>query len=214
MASLAKDFGLNMERVIVYVDGFNLYFGLKSKGWRRYYWLDLCRLAESLLRGKQQLIGVKYFTSRVAGPPEKVKRQVTWLEAVQTLSCCQMYFGKYLSDPRTCPRCKYRYSVPTEKMTDVNIATQMLSDAHGNSFETAILLSGDSDLVGPVRAVRQGFPTKRIVVVFPPDRVSVDLRNAASASFVLGRAILAKCQLPEQIRKADGTVLYRPPSWR
>ena len=30
-----------MERVNAYIDGFNLYFGLKSKGWRRYYWLDL-----------------------------------------------------------------------------------------------------------------------------------------------------------------------------
>ena len=30
-----------MERVSVYVDGFNLYYGLRSRGWRRYYWLDL-----------------------------------------------------------------------------------------------------------------------------------------------------------------------------
>ncbi len=29
-----------MDRVIVYIDGFNLYFGLKSKGWRRYFWLN------------------------------------------------------------------------------------------------------------------------------------------------------------------------------
>ena len=29
------------QRVAVYIDGFNLYYGLKSKGWSRYYWLDL-----------------------------------------------------------------------------------------------------------------------------------------------------------------------------
>jgi len=34
-----------MDRVIAYVDGFNLYFGLKSKGWRRYYWLNPRALA-------------------------------------------------------------------------------------------------------------------------------------------------------------------------
>ena len=33
-----------VERVIAYIDGFNLYFGLKSKGWKRYYWRDLERL--------------------------------------------------------------------------------------------------------------------------------------------------------------------------
>ena len=37
-----------MSRVILYVDGFNLYFGLRSKGWRKYYWLDLVHLARVL----------------------------------------------------------------------------------------------------------------------------------------------------------------------
>jgi hypothetical protein len=27
-------------RVIVCIDGFNLYFGMREKGWQRYYWLD------------------------------------------------------------------------------------------------------------------------------------------------------------------------------
>jgi hypothetical protein len=36
-----------MERVIAYVDGFNLYFGLKSKGWQRYFWLNIPALAGS-----------------------------------------------------------------------------------------------------------------------------------------------------------------------
>ena len=39
-----------MERVIAYVDGFDLYFGLKSKGWRRYYWLNIQTLAQNLLK--------------------------------------------------------------------------------------------------------------------------------------------------------------------
>ncbi len=30
-------------RVISYIDGFNLYFGLKSKGWKKYYY-DLSEL--------------------------------------------------------------------------------------------------------------------------------------------------------------------------
>ena len=44
------------ERVIVYVDGFNLYYGLKSKGWQRYYWLDVQRLGENLLLPGQVLV--------------------------------------------------------------------------------------------------------------------------------------------------------------
>jgi len=40
-------------RVIAYIDGFNLYFGLKSKGWKRYYWLDLSELCLRLLKPKR-----------------------------------------------------------------------------------------------------------------------------------------------------------------
>ena len=34
------------QRVITYIDGFNLYFGLKSAGWNRFYWLNLQTMAE------------------------------------------------------------------------------------------------------------------------------------------------------------------------
>jgi hypothetical protein len=36
-------------RVVAYVDGFNLYHGLKAKHGRRYLWLDLEALVTSLL---------------------------------------------------------------------------------------------------------------------------------------------------------------------
>ena len=42
-----------MVRVAAYVDGFNLYFGLKDRYARRYLWLDLQALSESLLRKGQ-----------------------------------------------------------------------------------------------------------------------------------------------------------------
>jgi len=40
-------------RVTVYIDGFNLYFGLRDQYGRKYLWLDLQALAESLLRAGQ-----------------------------------------------------------------------------------------------------------------------------------------------------------------
>lgn len=39
-----------MSRVIVYIDGFNLYFGLKDAGFKRFYWLDLVALATAFVR--------------------------------------------------------------------------------------------------------------------------------------------------------------------
>ena len=72
-----------MRRVITYVDGFNLYFGLRNKGWSRYYWLNIRRLAENLLdMPDYELQMTKYFTARVRYPASKVKRQGTYLEAL------------------------------------------------------------------------------------------------------------------------------------
>ena len=46
------------ERVMVYVDGFNLYFSLKENRYERYMWLNLHLLACNLLSPNQELIGV------------------------------------------------------------------------------------------------------------------------------------------------------------
>jgi uncharacterized LabA/DUF88 family protein len=62
-----------MARVIAYIDGFNLYFGLKSSRWDRYLWLNVQNLAGNLLKPDQTLIHTKYFTARVSSPADKVK---------------------------------------------------------------------------------------------------------------------------------------------
>ena len=30
-----------MQRVIAYVDGYNLYYGLRTKRWKWFYWLNI-----------------------------------------------------------------------------------------------------------------------------------------------------------------------------
>ena len=203
-----------MERVITYVDGFNLYFGLRSRGWNRYYWLDIRLLAQNLMKPNQRLTLTKYFTARIAGPPDKKERQSAYIEALETLGEFEIFRGKYQLNPRQCSRCGFQDEVPNEKMTDVNIAVEILQDAYQDKFDVALLISADSDLVPPVRAVRELFPKKRVVVASPPGRHSVDLADSADGSFFIGRAKIAKSLLPEEIRKPDGYVLRCPPTWR
>lgn len=116
-----------VERVIAYIDGFNLYFGLESKGWRRYYWLNPRLLAVNLLKPTQRLVVVKYFTSRISScavHSDKSKRQSTFLEAVETLSGMRVIYGHFLSKPQVCYRCGATWDTHEEKMTDVNIAVK------------------------------------------------------------------------------------------
>lgn len=58
-----------VNEVAVYIDGFNLYNGLKDKHGRKYLWLDLESLARRLLRQDQQLALVRYFTAPVRNDP-------------------------------------------------------------------------------------------------------------------------------------------------
>nr|VFJ52675.1 MAG: NYN domain-containing protein [Candidatus Kentron sp. DK] len=57
-------------------------------------------------------------------------------------------------------------------MTDVNIAAQLLCDAYDDHFDTALILSGDSDLNTPVKIILTRFPDKKVIVVFPPRSLS------------------------------------------
>jgi uncharacterized LabA/DUF88 family protein len=58
---------------------------------------------------------------------------------------------------------KKKKETPSE-MTDVNIATELLMDAFNDRFDLALVISGDSDLVPPILALKQKFTGKRVVV--------------------------------------------------
>jgi len=81
-------------------------------------------------------------------------------------------------------------------------------------LDTALLVSADSDLVGPVKAIRRLFPQKRVVVAFPPARTSGALRRASHAYTFVGRDVLSDSVFPERVIKPDGFALFRPPEWR
>ena len=114
------------QRLIAYIDGFSLYYGLRSKGWRRFYWLNIRRLVENLLTARQELIHIKYFTSAVSATrhdPNKHKRQQTFLDALGTLADFQIIYGRYELRRQTCPRCRFQQicincHLPQEKHTE------------------------------------------------------------------------------------------------
>jgi uncharacterized LabA/DUF88 family protein len=203
-----------MKRIIAYIDGFNLYYGLRAKGWKRFYWLNLRRVALRLLKPDQTLVATKYFTTIVTSPADKNRRQATYLEALATLPDFHIYYGHYLADTVICRNCGHTYTTHHEKMTDVNIAIELLSDAFEDRFDVALLISADSDLVGPVQRVRHLFPQKQVVAVFPPARYSNALKAVVAARLHLDRVILAKSMFPDEIAKPDGFVLRRPAEWR
>ena len=203
-----------MQRVVAYVDGYNLYYGLRSKRWKWFYWLNIQAMVQNLLKRHQSLMHTKYFTTVVKQPPDKEKRQSLYLEALQTLNDFQILYGHWLSNPVTCRKCGHTHEAYHEKMTDVNIAVELMSDAFQDRLDMALLVSADSDLVGPVKAIRRLFPQKQVIVAFPPARFSDALKGAAHGYTFVGRNVLSKSVFPDQVVKPDGFVLVRPEEWR
>ncbi len=74
-----------MARVTVYIDGFNFYYGLRTKrrvapAWAKAYWVNLVKFFEMFLREDQELIKVIYFTASPLNQ-DKSSRQSAFLNA-------------------------------------------------------------------------------------------------------------------------------------
>lgn len=203
-----------MTRVVAYVDGFNLYFGLKNGYGRRYHWLDLQALATSLLQSGQELREVQYFTAGVKNDPEGARRQSTYLDALEA-HCPHVYLveGRFQEKPRVCRSCGAVWIGYEEKETDVNIATALIEDAVEDRYDIAILVSGDSDLRPAVAAVKRLRPEKLIIAAFPPSRHSRVLARAVDAYVTISRSKVHNSQLPPKIVTKNGVLLTRPAYW-
>jgi uncharacterized LabA/DUF88 family protein len=201
------------ERVIAYIDGFNLYFGMKDAGFHSCKWLNVKSLVESLLLPTQELIDVKYFTSRVRQNPDKQKRQSTYIDALETLGIGIIY-GHYQDSVTECLSCGRKWNSANEKKTDVNIATSMVVDAFHDKFDTAMLISGDSDLIPPIEVIHLNFETKKVFIAFPPKRHNRSMSIISKGSLIIGRKKLIDAQFPEEVIGVTGFKLTVPNEWK
>ena len=200
------------ERVIAYIDGFNLYFGMKDANLLSSKWLNIRSLIENLISSNQELIEIKYFTSRVNNDPHKLQKQNKYLEALESVDI-KLYYGRYQRNSIECSRCGNEWPSYKEKMTDVNIATHMIIDAFQDKYDMAMLISGDSDLVPPIKEIHNNFNNKRVFVGFPPKRHNQSVSIVAKGSLTIGKKKIKDSQFPIEVIKRDGYVLTRPDDW-
>lgn len=205
---------MSSVRVVAYVDGFNLYFGLKAKGWRKLYWLDVVKLAAAYLQNGQSLQATHYFTARIRDNGRNAldrQRQNRYIDALVGRGAT-VHEGHYLEKDRKCFKCGATWKDYEEKMTDVNIATQLLVDGFEDRFDVALLVSGDSDLTTPLKRMRAKFPSKKFIVMFPPARHSKQLQEAAHGYMSVSEARLKASQLPDTVT-VNGFAIVRPTEW-
>lgn len=204
---------------IVYIDGFNLYYGA-VKG-TPYKWLDLQALCQVLLP-QHNLVKIKYYTAKVSArtnDPGQPVRQQTYLRALATIPNLEIVYGQFLQSTVTMPLANPLPNGPRfvgvikteEKGSDVNIATHMVHDGHLGLYDTAVILSNDSDLVEPVKIVRYDLH-KRVGMLNPHKRPSHSLRQHVTFIKPIRQGVLRQCQFPPLMTDATGS-FHKPLNW-
>jgi uncharacterized LabA/DUF88 family protein len=206
------------NRSIIYIDGFNLYYGaVKNTPWK---WLDMEKYF-SLLLPHDDIQIIKYFTAKILGS-HKLNQDV-YIKALSTLNKVQIIYGLFKYKKMKClvKNCTYQYSrlfyVPEEKRTDVNIAVHMIKDAVNDKCDRLIVVSGDSDLVPAVKAVKLIALNKKVIVYVPADNevrgAAKELRDSSDRNKTLPNNLLSKAQFPDQLTDLKGGIIRKPLSW-
>ena len=92
----------------------------------------------------------------------------------------------------------------------------MIRDVVLDRCDVSILVSADSDLIPPINFLREYKPRHKVIVYFPPKRVSFDLQNKADVSLKLESHPdkFEKSILPDTITIPSGYVIVKPNRWK
>ena len=213
-------------KTVLYVDGFNLYYSALRGTPHR--WLDPVALITRAFP-RNQIIATKYFTARVTplpGNPQEPQRQQTYWRSLRTLPNLTIIEGDFRT---RVVRAKVVNPPPNtieiykteEKGSDVNLGAHLLMDGFKDLYQAAIVITGDSDLVTPIKMVKDQL--KKPVGVLNPQRLSGPncrpVRRSAglqqAASFYqngISWSQLCSAHLPVTLVDTHGT-FTKPPSW-
>ena len=136
------------ERVIVFIDGSNLFHAIRYLNIK----IDYQKLVE-FLRGDKYLVR-SYFYGAIPHEKDIKKNSPEWESYIR-----QRRFLEELSLQGIKVKIAHLKKLPSgefvEKEVDIMLATDMLSMAYMNNYDTAILVTGDSDFSYTVEEVQR-----------------------------------------------------------
>ena len=215
------------KKTRVYIDGNNLYYGLlKNTPWK---WLDLPAFVAELVGPDHEIVAVNYFTAPIKTypyDPAAIERQNVYIQALSTRPV-KTTLGFYSKNAvvmpayeQTCKECQQpkdgmlRVVKLEEKRSDVNIAVAMMLDAAKTETDCFVLITGDSDQVGTIEALRYDYG-KTVLVFNPHAGMSDHLKRAASYYKNIPRDLPSRFQLPDSIPVGKkGNFIRRPAAWK
>jgi hypothetical protein len=215
------------KRAIVYIDGFNLYYGCLQGTAHR--WLDVGALCARLLP-RDDVVGIKYFTAKVGPRPWKPKpqppasaHQEAYLRALRTVPNLSCHYGRFfvsavprrlVNVPKQGKKSRLVWNTE-EKGSDVNLASHLLIDGFRARYDLAVVISNDSDLKEPVHFVRHDLKAPVGVLNPHPNRswaLSPPKLPLGSFYKPIRAGALAASQFPATLTDRTGH-FHKPADW-
>ena len=172
------------DRVMIFIDGSNMYHSLKFHCSRTD--IDLEKFCNKLL-DKRRLSRIYYYNARVGQKEEplRYKDQQAFFAGVQAIPYCELRLGRLVYH-------NWPNSPPYEKGVDIQLAVDMLTHSFRNNFDVAILVAGDNDFVGALQSVKDnGKHTE--VALFGKEQTSRQLRAVADMVITINAKLLKGC---------------------
>lgn len=176
--------GEKTDRVMIFIDGSNLYHSLKSNFKRTD--IDMGKFSNRLL-DKRRLIRIYYYNATVGRKeePERYHDQQSFFASIKTIPYFELRLGRlvYMNWPS---------APPYEKGVDIQLTTDLLTHGYKNNYDVAVLVAGDSDYVGALQAVKDN--GKHVeVALFGKERTSRPLRDVADKVVTIDGRLLRGC---------------------
>lgn len=204
---------LSVKKVQCFVDGFNFYHAVHDLKHNYLKWVDLHCLAGLFLQKSEFLDKVHYFSAIAHHRGvDSIVRHTAYLDALKAKNV-EVHLGNFKKKTMKCRTCQTEWRTHEEKESDVNLAIQLVHEAHIGGFDKAYILTADSDLLPPMRLIKQTFPEKEIHVLFPPGRktYTAELQSIGKYTVIKHKHLL-KCLLPAQIDH-NGKSIVRPANY-
>jgi uncharacterized LabA/DUF88 family protein len=163
------------DRVAIFIDGSNLYHGLRSSFGRHN--LNFAEFANKLC-GPRRLFRTYYYNvlQDPAQRPDTYREQQEFLDALRKTPYLEIRLGGT----------KVSQGVPVEKGIDIMLATDLLYFAWNDFYDVAVLVSGDADFAYALQAVKN--MGKHVEVAYFETGGSKDLLSVADNRYLLNRA--------------------------
>jgi len=210
------------KKTYVYIDGFNLYYGSLNRKNRKgvgYKWLNLESWLEKLLPPSiHDIQKIKFYTARVSATshdPQKPVRQDTYLRALRTLPKVEIVQGYFAFPSRKIQITKdvcVVARVPEEKGTDVNLAVHMVEDGYKGLYDTAVIVSNDSDMGEALRIVSKELNLEIGLINPSGTHFSKSLNKYSSFKEPVREKPILASQFPASLTDSVGT-FTKPKSW-